>query len=156
MLSQYIFNKTLYKDFKKELIQSNVIEKSVWIWKNENDKINIKFVINNRIYFIIKEVNKDIDIQFLNLPNQIDKSFPLSIKELKSTILDLKQEGSIVDSQHLIEFISNHLKNSGNYYGLSRKEAEKLYEIVVVDNPSIFKNNPPATVIDHITNKWID
>lgn len=145
----------VYSIFRKELENINKQEKSILLWNNDDNYLKIMIVLQHKITIFNKEKNQPIKISYINLPENF-KEMEIHYDLLKDNILIMKEDGIIMDSQHIIEFMNNNFRNSIQYYGLNRYEVSQIFESILIDNKSFFKNNPPATVVENMANKWID
>lgn len=160
MLSQLWFTKKIYPIFLQQLKLATIGEKSIFHWDNQNEQLVITIVANQQLILLIKNKEMPLLIKKIDLPNKINlrSDIGISIKDLQADIKKLKHQGMMIDSQHIIEFINNNLKNTIKYYHLSREEVAQIYANIIVEHQEIFKNNPPGTVMEdkEMKNTWID
>lgn len=153
MFKNYFFAKKTYPVFIKEIKEAYKNGSVIVHWHNNNEQLQIIFIIDSQMWTFEKQKDSPLKIQ----TRILDENFKvINDKEnMRKKILELKEEANLINSQHIIEYIGNNIKNSIAYYQLSRKDLTTIFEAILT-NKGIFKNNPPATILEHETNKWID
>lgn len=153
MFKNYFFAKKTYPVFLKEVKNAYKNGSIIVHWHNNNEQLQILFLIDGYMITFEKEKNTSLKINTKILHENF-KDFT-DKEEMRKKILELKEEANLISSQHIIEYIGNNIKNSISYYQLSRKDLNTIFEVILTKK-EIFKNNPPATILEHETNKWID
>lgn len=138
------------KNAQEALIGNNLLMRI----KFEEDKAIIYYIINNKLLKFEKSTQEMLLYNEIDLENIV--SF-IGEENLPNFINDFKLNAEIVSSQNLIDFVSHNFKDAVSYYKFTRKEYEKIYQ-VILKHSDFFKFNPPALVIHNegIINKWID
>lgn len=155
--------KILKKIYYEKIIYPKFIEnvKRVWAEQNilirlkmEEEEMSIYYIIDNKILKLSKKIKGNLIYNETNLENLINSDICIDLVEF---INDLKLNGEIVNSQNIIDFISNSFKDAVKYYKLSRKDYELIYS-TILNYQDFFLLNTPAIVIHNegIKNKWID
>lgn len=151
------FKKSIHEDtlieFKKQLglLDNN---DSVISYNEKENNLYIMLVINKKILFISKqkEINKEeIDIENIKIKN--------ISKELLNSIYLSKYNGSVVKSEHIIEYISNLINNKKYKYNIGLKEQHYIWEIIIKFNSNFYNENIinlPKDISNTELHKWID
>ena len=159
MIKSFWFNKKIYPLFLKEINKVFIESKFLINFENEDDFMKITLIINKQIYIINKYREASLNIKLLNLPDslKIKNNFDnINEKEFIKMVYKLKNEASIVDSQHIIDFFNTTFRTSIGYYKFKADDIKQIYNILLDKGETLFLNNPPATVIYNEKNKWID
>jgi hypothetical protein len=155
MLENYYFAKKTYPAFKKEVKIVQNEEKIIILWENGDTNLIIISVFNDNFIVFIKEKDNKLTVKNITLPNDL-KIIEIPLNDFQKYVLKLKNKGIVLSSQHIVEFLNTNLRGSIAYYGLSHDEVTQIFDYIIIQNKEIFKNNPPATVVEDINNKWID
>lgn len=159
-LKRYWFEKKIYPIFIEQLDMAFKNNRAVIYWHSGDTLFKGIICIGKKMLIIQKNKELPLAIESVQFAEKIiNHDYPiqsLSQKEFIDLVLTMKTEATTIESQHLIEFLNNQLKNMVGYYQFNRQQLAQVYEAVVVDNMMFFAANPPALVIEHENNRWID
>lgn len=158
LFKKWKFKNKIYSIFIKQVQSCYAENKAIFLFEVKDEVLYLNVVLNDKVIIITKERNgklsneeyklhkdiKDFYIQIINIPKFYD------------LVIQLKNDGETVESQHIIEYLNNNLKGMINYYGFERIEISKLYQLIINENIGFYHANPPAIILKTSANKWID
>lgn len=155
MLQKFIFKKNIYPQFIEQLNIQLTQGKFVIYFDISDKKLDFYIIADKQLVTFSKSINNSLLTTTQPLPEKI------SNKEITTDFIklikNLKKEGSLVDSQHIIDNIHQNLNNFFIYYKLSSQEVKHIYQYVLEKWDFHFQNNPPPLIVnENELNKWID
>lgn len=159
-IKRYWFEKKIYPVFIDQLDMAFKNNRAVVYWNSGDTLFKGIICIGKKMLIIQKDKELPLAIECVEFSETItNHQYPiksLAQKEFIELVLTMKTEATTVESQHLIEFLNNQFKNVVAYYHFNREQLAEVYKSVIVDNMVFFSANPPALVIEHENNRWID
>lgn len=158
LYQQWHFKTKTYNIFISQVQKCFSENKAIFLFEMEDETLFISSIFNEKMVVFTKSKHQPLSYKYFVLEKDIKDLLPQlnDLMTFQQRVLELKIKGEAVESQHIVEFLNNNLKNMTNYYTFSRKEIETIYKEVINNNISFFKANPPAIVLETSANKWID
>jgi hypothetical protein len=158
LFPNWYFKNKIYNVFIQQIQNRFKQNKAIFLFEIGDDTLTLNMIFNEKMSVFKKNQNLPLSYSTYVLEEDIQKLLPQlsNLKSFKELVLILKNDGEAVESQHIIEFLNNNLKNMTNYYKFNRKEISFIYEKTISENINFYKANPPAIVLETSANKWID
>ncbi len=152
IIKNILFIKNDFLEFKEQLTRLDN-NQAVISFLQEKNTFLLLLIIDKNLLLIKKEdgIIKSESI-VLEQSNQFSKDMLNSIKASKNN-------GQIVKSEHIIEYLSNLINNIKNQYSISLEEQHTIWNLIVNFNQIFYNENKislPEEISHSDLHKWID
>lgn len=149
IIKNFIYSKTLYINFiynlKKAFENYNIVIK----FDFQDDYFKLYVYYPENILIINKIKNEKLNIQYYTYDEYL---IEIKKSDLKKHIISVKNNGEILSSEYVIDYIYKNLSINVNYYKITNAEVKSIFNEILSNN--IF--NLEMKIENIPSNDWVD